>query len=102
MDGLAPASIVATERPADTGILLTTAVPRDGGRGLLGWLSAREPVIRRVVLCAVLYSMPLVALSKPVLDPDIWWHLRTGQWVVQHGCVPTTDPFSTFGDGRRG
>ncbi len=27
-------------------------------------------------------------------DTDTWWHLRTGQWIVEHGAVPTTDPFS--------
>jgi hypothetical protein len=27
-------------------------------------------------------------------DPDIWWHLRTGQWILQHHAVPHTDPFS--------
>ena len=48
----------------------------------------------------VLYSLPLIALSQPVLDPDIWWHLRTGEWVVEHGGVPATDPFSTFGHGH--
>ncbi len=26
-------------------------------------------------------------------DPDIWWHLKTGEWIVAHGAVPWTDPF---------
>lgn len=25
---------------------------------------------------------------------DIWWHIRTGQWICEHGTLPTTDPFS--------
>ena len=37
---------------------------------------------------------------QPVVDPDIWWHLRTGQWIVDHGTVPTTDPFSAYGQGK--
>jgi hypothetical protein len=37
---------------------------------------------------------------KPIIDPDIWWHLRTGQWIVEHGTVPTTDPFSLYGMGK--
>jgi hypothetical protein len=35
-----------------------------------------------------------------VADPDVWWHLRTGQWVLQHGGVPHTEPFSIFGAGK--
>jgi len=26
-------------------------------------------------------------------DPDIGWHLSAGQWIVEHGTVPATDPF---------
>ena len=37
---------------------------------------------------------------KPVLDPDIWLHLRTGHWIAEHGTVPTTDPFSSYGMGK--
>jgi tetratricopeptide (TPR) repeat protein len=29
-------------------------------------------------------------------DGDIWWHLRTGAWILEHGQVPFVDPF-TFG-----
>lgn len=27
-------------------------------------------------------------------DSDTGWHLRTGEWMLAHGRVPTTDPFS--------
>jgi hypothetical protein len=36
----------------------------------------------------------------PLIDPDIWWHLRTGQWIVEHAQVPATDPFSAYGIGK--
>ena len=36
----------------------------------------------------------------PIDDPDIWWHLRTGQWIVARGHVPIEDPFSIFGEGK--
>jgi hypothetical protein len=36
----------------------------------------------------------------PIEDPDIWWHLRTGQWIVARGHVPMEDPFSVFGAGK--
>src|SRR5215467_11505247 len=36
----------------------------------------------------------LAMTARPALDPDLWWHLRTGQWIVETGTVPHTDPFS--------
>jgi hypothetical protein len=50
------------------------------------------------------YAIPLVVtlrpVADPVLDPDVWWHLRVGQWVVEHAGVPSLaepDPFSQAG-----
>jgi hypothetical protein len=36
----------------------------------------------------------LAMTARPATDPDLWWHLRTGQWIVQTGHVPHSDPFS--------
>src|SRR5262249_14465075 len=44
-----------------------------------------------------LYGVPLLAVLRPGVDWDLWWHLRTGQWVVENGTVPATDPFSAPG-----
>lgn len=45
-----------------------------------------------VLLCTVL---PLALLSFPTLeDPDTAMHLAIGEWIFQHGRIPTTDPFS--------
>jgi hypothetical protein len=44
--------------------------------------------------------VPVMASVQPVIDPDIWWHLRTGQWIVEHGTVPTMDTFSAHGMGK--
>jgi len=30
-----------------------------------------------------------------VSDPDIWWHLRTGEWILEHHAVPHVDPYSS-------
>jgi len=35
-----------------------------------------------------------------ITDPDIWWHLATGRWILQHHGVPLTDPFSSYGMGK--
>jgi hypothetical protein len=62
-----------------------------------GWLA----VIRRLVILIALYAIPVTALIQPVGDWDIWWHIRTGEWIEQEGRLPTTDPFSSYGEGRR-
>ncbi len=36
----------------------------------------------------------LAMTARPATDPDLWWHLRTGQWIVEHHQVPHADPFS--------
>jgi hypothetical protein len=61
-----------------------------------GW----PAVARRLLILIALYGVPAVVLLRPVTDPDIWWHLRVGQWVVEHRNVPATDPFSAYGHDR--
>lgn len=38
--------------------------------------------------------------ARNVTDPDLWWHLATGQFIVQHQAVPHTDPFSYTSAGK--
>lgn len=42
---------------------------------------------------------------KPVMwhfvtENDVWWHIRTGEWIMQHHQLPRTDPFSITGAGK--
>ena len=51
-------------------------------------------------LISLLYCAPAIGALRPVDDPDIWWHLRTAQWIVDHRTVPSSDPsFSAYGGG---
>jgi hypothetical protein len=70
--------------------------PAESGTGVGRW----EPTLRRLLISIALYVVPLSFALHPVTDPDIWWHLRTGQWIVNNGTVPATDPFSSYGKGR--
>ncbi|HZT81558.1 MAG TPA: hypothetical protein VFA26_15135 [Gemmataceae bacterium] len=49
---------------------------------------------------AAVYAIVAASVIRPADDWDLWWHLRTGQWVVEHGAVPQTDPFSQYGQGK--
>jgi len=67
----------------------------------LTFIKEHEETLRRVAILALLYLYPVLRILHPVvIDPDIWWHLRTGQWMVEHGALPTTDPFSAYGEGK--
>lgn len=59
-----------------------------------------EKIARRALIWVLVYSIPTFQSILPVDDPDLWWHLRTGQWILQHGYVPMVDTFSTYGMGK--
>lgn len=45
-------------------------------------------------LFVILYGIALFVIAvRPTLDPDMWWHLRTGDYIWQQG-IPRQDVFS--------
>jgi hypothetical protein len=60
-------------------------------RGLL-----RLRVLQLAALIAMLTLIAAIAFSSrtTVRDPDIWWHLKVGDWIVQHHAVPYVGIFS--------
>lgn len=48
-----------------------------------------------VILLAILWS------SRPLVHDDLFFHLATGQYVVEHQAVPKADPFSFTMGGER-
>ncbi|MCJ7491945.1 MAG: hypothetical protein MUP15_07330 [Dehalococcoidia bacterium] len=61
------------------------------------WLKRRVP-IAWVQLGVVLTLLAVLPLAKEV-DPDFWWHLRTGKLIVESG-IPRHDPFSWTAAGK--
>ncbi len=78
----------------------TAPAPVVPARGPTAPAAGREATLRRLALWIALYAIPVTVLINPVQDWDLWWHLRTGDWIVEHGAVPQTDPFTTYGEGR--
>jgi hypothetical protein len=35
-----------------------------------------------------------------LFDPDIWWHVKAGEWILEHGRVPRLDIFTYSSEGR--
>src|ERR1017187_6852191 len=60
-------------------------------RGLL-----RLRALQLLALSSLLTLMAAVAFKghTTVRDPDIWWHLKVGDWIVEHHTVPYTGIFS--------
>jgi hypothetical protein len=52
-----------------------------------------------VFLCyyARLLLLPGFSLLQ---DPDVFWHIRTGQWILDHAEFPTVDVFSHTASGK--
>ncbi|MGA9964369.1 MAG: hypothetical protein WBQ10_04125, partial [Terriglobales bacterium] len=48
----------------------------------------------RRIFVAVLALGLFTMAARSVTDPDVWWHLRTGQLIVQTHRVFHTDPYS--------
>ncbi len=49
---------------------------------------------------AVLFLGIFAMAARHSTDPDLWWHLATGRFIVQHHTVPRTDPFSYTRAGK--
>ncbi len=51
------------------------------------------------VFVVVLVLGWLIMAARPVTDPDLWWHLRTGELILQTRAIPHSDPFSFTRNG---
>lgn len=57
-------------------------------RGLLEALDTRRLMLLVLLLCIFFMA------SREVTDPDFWWHLRTGQHILEAKSIPRQDIFS--------
>ncbi len=64
--------------------------------------SARLEAWAPLATCCLVLLLPAIWLlvQGDICDPDIWWHLRTGRWIVEHRALPTVDYFSDYGQGK--
>jgi len=53
--------------------------------------------VRTLFVVFLLAMFPAGMASRPVADPDTWWHLRVGETIVETGTFPPTEPFSRYG-----
>ncbi len=79
-------------------------LPGETGSPSIGPASGNDRLRRRmdfVFLALVLSIFAVISCRHYAAstDPDIWWHIRTGDWIFQHGSLPYFDVFSytTYG-----
>jgi len=61
---------------------------------LRGLLNRRLIQFIALALMLVFVAKGAVDHKLSVRDPDIWWHLKTGDWIVEHLAVPHNGLFS--------
>ena len=48
----------------------------------------------RSVLTLIVFVVIMIAALQPIIDRDFWWHLKTGQYIIETHSIPHTDIFS--------
>ena len=82
-----------TERALDTRPAAQTAEHRKPVR-------RGRPVGPAHLVTFVICVAGLFGAMRPSPDPDSWWHLATGRWIIDHASIPSTDPFSWTAAGK--
>ena len=55
---------------------------------------------RRLLMAVALLGVAVTAVRE-VMDPDLWWHMATGRYILAQGRIPAYDVFSfTAADHR--
>ncbi len=75
---------------------------RTMARVRIGLAYLSESRIARLIAVIGIYALPAFLFLRRfgVTDPDIWWHIATGRWILHHHAIPSTEPFSSYGAGH--
>ena len=57
-------------------------------------------IAAEVLTLAVVFGLLLVYTARSHYEIDVFWHVRTGEWIVQHGTLPAVDTFSAVAPDR--
>jgi hypothetical protein len=60
----------------------------------------RNDALGLAFLCSATVCLWMVIFNiRPIQDPDIWWHLASGRYIIQNGIIPRVDVFSLAARG---
>lgn len=60
----------------------------------------RTALVANALPLAVAAAAFTLAVGLPAGDPDMWWHLASGRWMVEHGEGLRVDVFSSTATGE--
>lgn len=63
-------------------------------------MGANRSFLLAALIAVVLIPATLGSSATIFNDGDVSWHLATGQWILDHRAIPTTDPFSFTWAGK--
>jgi hypothetical protein len=93
------ASSAAAEVKDETLSINDVGMPEGAASKSMG---GRAEQVAQALVLAVLFAVPALICVRAacVIDLDIWWHLRTGEWMLLHHAVPHVDLYSGALAGR--
>jgi hypothetical protein len=71
--------------------------------------TARRPILQgsaeiylsaRTLLAFVFMLMIFTLAARQIIDPDFWWHLKSGQYLIETVSIPKSDIFSNVFSGK--
>ncbi|MGI8907294.1 MAG: hypothetical protein ACR2IE_12480 [Candidatus Sumerlaeaceae bacterium] len=72
------------------------AAPADNAK-----LISEKPGLFYFILLILLLALGAFFVTiRPVSDPDSWFHMALGKWVLEHHEIPRIDPFAGSSPGR--
>ena len=87
-----PAAGGAASAVAEAGAVAAPSPER-----IAAWLD--HPAVGVVLLAAFLVVVGWQGML-PVRNPDFGWHVALGRWMVEHGAIPATEPFTHTAVGK--
>ena len=68
--------------------------PLNFGSGPRGWLRAGTSFLAVLTLVLIGIQFIFALYRRDLNDPDIWWHMRNAQYLLQTHHLPNTDMYS--------
>jgi hypothetical protein len=88
---------ISPAAPAEKELDASPSAHAEAFRGVdTGKPAKKAEQIANIIVLAILFGGPALMCvhAASANDFDLGWHLRTGEWILQHHSVPQTDPFS--------
>lgn len=70
------------------------------GHGPRGWIRGGTSFLAVLTLALIGTQFVFTMIQPDLNDPDVWWHMRNAQYLVQHHLLPRQDMYSFTASGQ--